>query len=427
MALRKHKKKVRRPKAAKRGGASRRRQPSRKVARKNGVKPGLSPYQQGHIAGFEQGRRDGYARGVENAKTAVAEQPPEAVLSETPATPAPAIGQLDVLVITAGHIASLDIGIVQPFRELQKRGDFSFAVHTEEEVSRELIEAAHTIIFLRNVEPSSFALLELAHALGKTTVYVIDDNFLEIPANTPVGDYYQVPERKETFRQFLTHAHIIKVDSPELGSYIEAKFKRKVVYFPASVDFAWLDGVERTSRTSGQVVIGYEGGSKEEDFVVVVPALRRILDYYGGFITLEFYGYVPAELADHPNVKHVEGNQEYRSFIRKLKQSGWDIGIAPLAVHPFNNCKTNNKLREYGACGIPGLYTDSPVYRPWIKQGETGYLVPHTEDGWYKGLREMIEDPAMRERIRVQAEAQARGEFSVEHCAAQWNQHVFRH
>src|SRR5690349_10315553 len=113
MALRKQKKKVRRPRAAKRGVASRGRQLSRKrqlprkAGRKSGVKPGLSPYQQGHIAGFEQGRRDGYARGVENAQSAVAEPPPEAALSETPSTPAPAVGQLDVLVITAGHIASL--------------------------------------------------------------------------------------------------------------------------------------------------------------------------------------------------------------------------------------------------------------------------------------------------------------------------------
>ncbi|MFS0723241.1 glycosyltransferase [Paenibacillus sp. 1P07SE] len=385
----------------------------------------LSPYQQGHIAGFQQGRQDGYAQGLEKARSAAVAEPPP--LAQTPELPAPVQGQLDVLVVAASLIPSLEIGIVQPFRELHKRGDFHFAVHTEEEVNREMVEAAHTIVFLRNVEPSSYALLELAHALGKTTVYVIDDNFLEIPPTTPVGEYYQLEERKQTCSRFLSQAHIVKVDSPELRDYIEAKFRRKVVYFPASVDFAWLDQSDKKPRQSSQVVIGYEGGSKDEDFAVVVPALRRVLDYYGGFITMEFYGYVPAELADHPNVAYKEGDQEYRSFIRELKHRSWDIGIAPLALHTFNNCKTNNKLREYSACGIPGLYSDSPVYRPWVRQGETGVLVPHTEDGWYKGLRELIEDPAMRQRIREQAEAQAREQFSLESCAAAWNQHVFRH
>jgi len=375
-------------------------------------------YQTGRHDGYERGRSDGYALGLERGRAAAAAQPP----APTP-PPAPV---LDALVVSAGHIVSMDIIIIQPFEALRRRGGFSYAIHEETAVTREMIAAAHTIVFVRNVEPVALELLKMAHELGRRTVYVIDDNFLEIPPTTEVGQYYRDPERQEACRQFLKLAHIVKVDSPELGRYIETVFNRPTVFFAASVDFEWLDGVQRVPRQSGPLVIGYEGGSKEE-FAPVVAAIRRILKYYGGFVSFEFIGYMPPGLEGLPNITYIEGGVEYRTFIRSLKQRSWDIGIAPLSTTLFNNGKTNNKLREYSACGIPGIYSDSPVYRPWVTHGVTGYLVPHTEEGWYAGLSTMIENPALREQIRIQAETQARELFSLEGSADGWREHIFGH
>ncbi|GBF77510.1 hypothetical protein PA598K_06064 [Paenibacillus sp. 598K] len=376
-------------------------------------------FQTGRHEGFERGRRDGYALGLERGRAAAAAQPP----APTPSLLPP----VDALVVSAGYIASMDIIIIQPFEALRRRGGFSYAIHEEGTVTREMIAAAHTIVFVRNVEPAALELLKVAHELGKRTIYVIDDNFLEIPPTSEVGRYYRDPERQEACRQFLTLAHIVKVDAPELGSYIEAVFNRPTMYFSASVDFEWLDGVERLPRQSGPLVIGYEGTSKEEEFAAVVPALRRILRYYGGFVSFEFIGYMPPGLEGLPNITYTEGGVDYRTFIRSLKQRAWDIGIAPLSTTLFNNGKTNNKLREYSACGIPGIYSDSPVYRPWVTHGENGYLVPHTEEGWYAGLCTMIDNPDLREQIRIQAETKARELFSLDNCADAWREHIFGH
>ncbi len=373
----------------------------------------LSAYQLGHIAGFQRGKEDGFQQGRTDASRArdiaIANPPPQ---------------QLNALVITAGIIPSLEIGIAQPFNELHKRGNFNFEIRTEDDVSKENIAAAHTIVFLRNVEPAAYIYLEWAHELGRRTVYVIDDNFLELEPSTPVGDYYADPQRRDTFIKFLRNSQIVKVDSQSLGDYIQERFSRKVVYFPGSVDFDWLEQ-HPESVTNGQIVIGYEGGSKEADFAVVVPALRRILDYYGGFVRLEFFGFVPEALMNHPMVTYKEGGMNYREFIRKLNTCNWDIGLAPLEEHAFNNSKTNNKLREYGACRIAGIYSNSPVYKPWVTHGETGYLVPHTEDGWFEGLRTMIESPSMRRQIRDLAESMARENFSLGVCVEHWNTSIF--
>lgn len=402
------------------------RQRKRELRKSGQRQPGHhNAYRKGHVDGFQRGKADGFVQGRENALRMLHN-------SASAAADAAAVAAIevhehlatDVLVIAAGRIPSLDIGVVQPLSALNKRDNVQFKVMLEDEVSKEMIAAAKTIVFVRNVEPAAYALLELAHQLKKRTVYVIDDNFLEIPPTTAVGLYYADPTLRETFIKFLRNAQIVKVDAPDLGAYIEQKINRNVVYFPASVDFEWLDEQPRRDRTNDQIVIGYEGGPKEEDFAVVVPALHRILDYYGGFVRLEFYGYAPPSLVNHPSVTYEEGNMDYRSFIQKLNQCNWDIGIAPLADTPFNRGKTNNKLREYGACRISGIYSHSPVYAQWVNQGETGFLVEHTEDGWYEGIKEMIENPAMRLTIKGSAEAAARQHFSLEACLENWKKFI---
>jgi len=365
-------------------------------------------YQHGRRDGFLHGREEGFRQG------------------HAAGLQAATLPSIDVLVITAGIIPSVEIGVLQPLEALKQRDNLSYDTKLESEVTKAMIAAANTIIFVRSVEPSAYQLLEMAHSLNKRVVYVIDDNFLELNPATPVGQYYADPARRDTFIKFLTHADIVKVDAPEMGNYVFERFNRNVVYFPASVDFEWLDQQARDERPKSQIVIGYEGGAKEEDFVPVAQALHKILAIYGNKIRLEFYGYVPPSLVGHPNVHHEDGGIEYREFLKKLNRCNWDIGLAPLSDNLFNRCKTNNKLREYGACRIAGIYSHSPVYAPWVTHRETGYLVPHSFDGWYVGICTMIEDSLLRERIRIQGEAMARQHFSLHTCVDSWKQLVLK-
>ena len=217
----------------------------------------LSAHQIGSIDGFQRGKEEGFAQGraeaQKNSQNAVA-------VIETP------LPKTDVLVIAAGMIPSLEIGVIQPLQALNKQENLKFDVKLETDVTHEMIAAANTIIFVRNVEPAAYALLELAHQLKKRTVYVIDDNFLEIQPTTPVGEYYKDPTRRETFIKFLKNTQIIKVDAPDLGSYIHERYNRHVIYFPASIDFEWLDQHGKADKNKEQVVIGYAGGDKRGGF-----------------------------------------------------------------------------------------------------------------------------------------------------------------
>ncbi len=334
-------------------------------------------------------------------------------------------GDIHALIIGSDKIASYKIGIEQPFDYLTKQRICSYDVVSDEDIQVSALAAADIIIFFRSVKKEAYKSLEIAREMGKRTVYVIDDHFLAMSPATEIGAYYHESSKKSTYIQFLKNADIVKVASSFFAKHLETHFTpRNLVCFPGSVDFAALKGVEKDKKQNDKIVIGYEGGRKSVAFEPVIKALRGIIRKYGDQVRVEFFGYVPVEIEGKPQVSFRKHNSDYLKFLKTLYCSNWDIGLAPLEQTLLHDCKTNNKFREYGACGIPGIYTSSPAYSDWITDHADGLLVAQTRDGWYAALEELIEHPELRENIKKRAERKARESFSIEACADHWRKQI---
>lgn len=332
------------------------------------------------------------------------------------------MGKKHVLVIGPDGIPSFTIGILQPLSYLKSRGVCRFSVKSDHEVSADMLAAADFVVFFRSTRAEAYRHLETANSLGKRTIYVIDDHFLAMPVTTETGRAMQDTEVRRVCVKFLKNASVVKVASEFFARHLKVHFEPKsVVCFPGSVDFSILERVERR-KSDGPVVIGYAGGRKEAAFAPVIRALQKVKDTFGDGVRFEFYGFEPPGASRLPGVKHHKYIADYRKFLRELYRAGWDIGLAPLESALYHDCKTNNKYREYAACRIPGVYSDSPAYRDWVKPEQTGLLVDNTVDGWYEGIARLVEDAALRRRIREQAEREAREQFSVETCAKRWQE-----
>lgn len=374
-------------------------------------------YNRGRLDGYERGKADGLAQASVDIIHHLMKLEEQRLAQETTS--------FNALVIASSTIPSLEIGILQPFNFMREQGALSYHLKLSSEVTKKDVEEATHIIFVRTVEPRMYDLLEWANEKNKHTIYYIDDNFMAIDPNTSIGQYYLTPKRLKTYIKFLKHAKTIKVDATYFANYIREHFNEQVVCFPGSVDYELLDQLEKPPKDESHIVIGYEGGQKENAFQNVVPALENVLDYYGGLVRLEFMGFTPSRLIDHPNVTSIPSDSNYKAFMTRLYQSNWDIGIAPLEDNHFNYCKTNNKFREYSACGIPGIYANSPPYAEWIKHPDSGYLVDHTQEEWHKALVTLIENRNLREQMRANAEQIAREHFTVASCVESWKQDIF--
>ncbi len=82
----------------------------------------------------------------------------------------------------------------------------------------------------------------------------------------------------------------------------------------------------------------------------------------------------------------------------------FDIALAPLADIPFNRAKSHIKVLEAAALGIPVVATDMEPYRDFVRDGETGFLIPPSQpDLWQERLHELVNDEAMREEMGAKA------------------------
>lgn len=334
-------------------------------------------------------------------------------------------GDINVLIIGSNKIASYKIGIEQPLRYLEQKGVCSFDVRSDDEVNKSRIGEADIVIFFRTVQHEAYKYLEMAHEMGKKTVYVIDDHFLAMSPDSDIGRYYHESSRRKTYVKFLKNAQIVKVASSFFARHLETHFQpNKIVYFPGSVDFSIISGLKKKKKTENQIIIGYEGGRKPVAFEPVIKALDEILRKYGDKIRIEFCGYAPDELVNKSQVHTEPYDENYKKFLKRLYRSSWDIGLAPLERTLLHDCKSNNKFREYSACRIPGIYTSSPAYEEWVQNKESGLIASETSEDWYEAIVELIEQPELRQNIAEHAEKIAWENFSIEACAECWRSQI---
>jgi glycosyltransferase involved in cell wall biosynthesis len=71
-----------------------------------------------------------------------------------------------------------------------------------------------------------------------------------------------------------------------------------------------------------------------------------------------------------------------------------------LAENTFNRGKSDIKFLDYALFGVPGIYTDTPVYAA-VRDGETGLKVAPGQFG--TALARLLGDTGLRQRIRSRA------------------------
>lgn len=95
-----------------------------------------------------------------------------------------------------------------------------------------------------------------------------------------------------------------------------------------------------------------------------------------------------------------------------------DIGIAPLADNDFNRIRSDVKLKEYAAVGLPWLASPTGPYAG-LGEDEGGRLVP--DDRWHAELDALIRDADERRRLGFRGRRWAEEEM-IEHHIDRWEQ-----
>lgn len=211
------------------------------------------------------------------------------------------------------------------------------------------------------------------------------------------------PDVKQGFIRMMRGADGVTCSTPELATHA-SKHNASVAFIPNALD---LDGprdwVNRpTSRPTGKLVIGWAGSLRgDDDFLVMGDALRRVLcEYHNACFAI---GGDEQENAKHCQALGLPEEQvfilppsDFQSYPQMVGL--FDIGLAPLSDHPANACKSELKLMEYGAWGIPYVASEVAPYRRFHSAtGKVGGFLAQTPNQWYLSLRCLLEDEERRQ------------------------------
>jgi hypothetical protein len=298
--------------------------------------------------------------------------------------------------------------VVKPLVALHAMGRVRAWVTLEGMASLGDVHEADLVVFCRNVRPDRAEFLRAAVAAGVPVLYDLDDNFFEIPADSAAGRTFAQPEQLAMLTEYLSTASLVRVYSRPLLARA-GSLNSHVELVSSGVD---LGQVRRPAKRSGEAVKLIYATSRLDDTLgrIFLPALRRLMDEEGRRIEAHFWG--PRPPAELPAARHHAVVHDYDRYLRRFSAAGFDIGLAPLADDVFHRSKTNTKFREYGACGIAGIYSDVEIYSDCVRHGETGLLVGNDTEAWYQAMRRLVDDANLRKRIQQDARAEIEEHYS---------------
>lgn len=154
-------------------------------------------------------------------------------------------------------------------------------------------------------------------------------------------------------------------------------------------------------------IIGWQGAEQHvKDLqLIYTPVLRFMLRH----LDVEFHLWGPQRTLDFPDalasriIVHPWTNSVWEHYLRL----SMDVGLAPIDVGDrFNETKSDIKLREYAALGIPFIASKSPAYNSTA--ASVRGILASNETEWEVALEELYRNVNLRLWMREQGRQRAR-------------------
>jgi processive 1,2-diacylglycerol beta-glucosyltransferase len=278
------------------------------------------------------------------------------------------------------------------------------------------------------------ALVERARRDDACVVYSIDDNLLDLQPDG-FNRHPLTTEDLMVVRYFVREADGVIVTTELLKERL-SRLNENIFVVPNALDENLWGGEPAASMESapdGRKVIGYMGTySHDADFMMVLESLRATMRAHAGRVELQLVGAIgdPAVMEAlwglPVKILDVGGNVEYPAFARwMVKNVRWDLAIAPLEENAFTRCKSDIKFLDYGAVGIPGIFSRGPVYGNTVRHLETGYLADNDTQSWTEAFERMLTDDALRRKIAAGAREYTFSNRTLRQRATEWREAIF--
>jgi len=263
-----------------------------------------------------------------------------------------------VLAYPADLHGSGNYRVIQPFNAQKEAGLIDGAL------SGTLLNVAElerfgpqTIILQRQLGDERLsALRKIKKFSNAFKVYELDDYL----PNLPVKNLHRLHMPKDIIshlRRALSYVDRFVVSTEPMAEAFK-DFHQDIRVVENRLDPRWWGQLPLGKRhISAKPRVGWAGGAGHTgDLELISDVVRELAEE----VDWVFFGMCPEKL--RPYIKEFHAGIDIASYPAALAGLNLDLALAPVEDNLFNQCKSNLRLLEYGACGYPVVCSDLVCY-----------------------------------------------------------------
>lgn len=292
----------------------------------------------------------------------------------------PAVLALPTNATAIGHYR-----VIQPFTELERegwiQGRIDYSTSDLIEVEREkpdviIFQGRYSAAHIKDM--GQFKRLSQARRIYELDDYIIEppeknDHARNLPAN--MG---------ELVSKALSLCDRVVVSTEPLADALSG-LHHDIRVVPNMLAASLWTGLSSARQSSPRPRVGWAGGTSHRGDLELLEGVVKAL---AGEVDWIFFGMCPDAL--RPYVKEFYEGISFSQYPRKLASLNLDLALAPLEQNLFNDCKSNLRLLEYGACGFPVICSDSKAYAGYLPCTR---VQGNTTEHWLDAIRMHLSDP----------------------------------
>ncbi|WP_333679381.1 glycosyltransferase family 92 protein [Dyella sp.] len=273
--------------------------------------------------------------------------------------------------------------IRQPFASMQREGMVEgtiAGVHLTP-VAMERFQPT-SLVMQRQINEHQIKLLESYRDYSRAfKVFELDDLIQQIPVKSMFHGLMPKDVVKSLRRALSTMDRFVVSTDALADEFKGFHSDIRVVLNRLPVD--WWSDLSSQRRVGRKPRVGWGGGSSHRgDLELIADVVRDLADE----VEWVFFGMCPDKL--RPYVHEFHTGVPIEEYPRKLASLNLDLALAPLEENAFNECKSNLRLLEYGACGFPVICTDIVPYQ----SGLPVTRVKNRYKEWISAIRMHLDD-----------------------------------
>ncbi|WP_263139221.1 glycosyltransferase [Pseudomonas sp. RIT-PI-AD] len=298
--------------------------------------------------------------------------------------PLPIAGLPRVLAYPADHFGCGHYRVIQPFKALQEagliQGQISDRYHSLVELER---FQPDVLLLQRQIRDENLAAISEVRTFSRAfKVFELDDYL----PNLPLKSVHRATMPKDivkSLRRVIALTDRLVLSTEALAeSFADLHGTIRVVANTLPVH--WWGHLQSRRNVGDKPRIGWGGGASHTgDLELIFDVVRELADR----VDWVFFGMCPDKL--RPYVKEYHPGVSIDEYPAKLASLDLDLALAPLEQNLFNECKSNLRLLEYGACAYPVICSDVRCFRGDLPVTR----VKNRFKDWMDAIQQHLADP----------------------------------